>query len=87
MKVVLDTMLWVSYCTRRGGSRHRLIEQAFKARVRSFCRKWKVGGKVRVSDSRHHSRNSRMLCTNLSVYNPSDFRREKLVHKCHAVFS
>ena len=31
MKVVLDTMLWVSYCTRRHGSRHRLIERALKA--------------------------------------------------------
>jgi putative PIN family toxin of toxin-antitoxin system len=36
MKAVLDTMLWVSYCTRRGGSRHRLIERALKARVRLF---------------------------------------------------
>ena len=36
MKVVLDTMLWVSYCTRRGGSRHRLIERALRARVRLF---------------------------------------------------
>jgi putative PIN family toxin of toxin-antitoxin system len=36
MKVVLDTMLWVSYCTRRHGSRHRLIDRALKARVRLF---------------------------------------------------
>jgi putative PIN family toxin of toxin-antitoxin system len=36
MKVVLDTMLWVSYCTRRQGSRHRLIEQALKAKVRLY---------------------------------------------------
>lgn len=36
MKVVLDTMLWVSYCTRRDGSRHRLIDRAVKARVRLF---------------------------------------------------
>jgi len=36
MKAVLDTMLWVSYCTRRHGSRHRLIERALKARVRLF---------------------------------------------------
>lgn len=36
MKVVLDTMLWVSYCTRRQGSRHRLIEQAAKVKVRFF---------------------------------------------------
>ena len=36
MKAVLDTMLWVSYCTRRDGSRHRLIDRALKARVRLF---------------------------------------------------
>ena len=36
MKAVLDTMLWVSYCTRRHGSRHRLIERAFKGKVRLF---------------------------------------------------
>jgi putative PIN family toxin of toxin-antitoxin system len=36
MKVVLDTMLWVSYCTRRQGSRHRLIERADRANVRFF---------------------------------------------------
>ncbi len=36
MKAVLDTMLWVSYCTRRDGARHRLIERAVKARVRLF---------------------------------------------------
>ena len=36
MKAVLDTMLWVAYCTRRGGSRHRLINRASKAGVRLF---------------------------------------------------
>jgi predicted nucleic acid-binding protein len=36
MKAVLDTMLWVSYCTRRGGSRYRLINRALKAKVRLF---------------------------------------------------
>jgi putative PIN family toxin of toxin-antitoxin system len=36
MKAVLDTMLWVSYCARRDGSRHRLIDRALKARVRLF---------------------------------------------------
>jgi putative PIN family toxin of toxin-antitoxin system len=36
MKVVLDTMLWVSYCTRPDGSRHRLIDRALKAKVRLF---------------------------------------------------
>jgi putative PIN family toxin of toxin-antitoxin system len=36
MKVVLDTMLWVSYCTRREGSRHRLIDRALRAKVRLF---------------------------------------------------
>jgi hypothetical protein len=34
MKVVMNTMLWVSYCTRRDGSRHRLIDPALKARVK-----------------------------------------------------
>ena len=36
MKVVLDTMLWVSYCTRHNGSRHRLINRALKSKVRLF---------------------------------------------------
>ena len=36
MKAVLDTMLWVSYCTRPDGSRHRLIDRALKAKVRLF---------------------------------------------------
>src|SRR5262249_9176120 len=34
MKAVLDTMLWVSYCTRRDGFRHRLIDRALNARAR-----------------------------------------------------
>jgi putative PIN family toxin of toxin-antitoxin system len=29
-------MLWVSYCTRRHGSRHRLINRALRAGVRLF---------------------------------------------------
>jgi uncharacterized protein len=36
MKVVLDSMLWVSYLVHRHGSRHRLIEKARKAKVRLF---------------------------------------------------
>ena len=36
MKVVLDTMLWVSYCTLKDGYRHRLIERARRKRVRFF---------------------------------------------------
>ena len=36
MKVVVDTMIWVSYCTREGGYRHRLIERAHRQRVRLF---------------------------------------------------
>jgi putative PIN family toxin of toxin-antitoxin system len=36
MKVVLDSMLWVSYLVHGHGSRHRLIERARKARVRFF---------------------------------------------------
>lgn len=36
MKAVLDTMLWVSYCMRRDGPRHRLIDRALKVKVRLF---------------------------------------------------
>ncbi len=36
MKVVVDTMLWVSYCTLADGHRHRLIERAKRRRVRFF---------------------------------------------------
>jgi uncharacterized protein len=36
MKVVADTMIWVSYCTLKDGFRHRLIEQARRQRVRFF---------------------------------------------------
>jgi putative PIN family toxin of toxin-antitoxin system len=36
MKAVLDTMLWVSYCTRHDGTRHRLVERTSKAKVRLF---------------------------------------------------
>ncbi len=36
MKVVLDTMFWVSYCTLKDGHRHRLIERARRKRVRFF---------------------------------------------------
>lgn len=36
MKVVPDTMLWVSYCTRCTGYRHRILERAFRERVRLF---------------------------------------------------
>jgi len=41
--MVLDTMLWVSYCTRRDGVRHRLIDRAFKARVRLFVSDYILG--------------------------------------------
>ncbi len=36
MKAVPDTMVWVSYCTRRDGYRHRLIERARREGVRFF---------------------------------------------------
>jgi putative PIN family toxin of toxin-antitoxin system len=36
MKAVLDTMMWVSCCTRRDGFRHRFIKRARRARVRLF---------------------------------------------------
>jgi putative PIN family toxin of toxin-antitoxin system len=36
MKVVADTMIWVSYCTLHDGFRHRLIERGRRQRVRFF---------------------------------------------------
>jgi putative PIN family toxin of toxin-antitoxin system len=39
----MDTMLWVSYCTRQNGSRHRLIDRALKARVRLFVSDYILG--------------------------------------------
>lgn len=36
MKVVPDTMIWVSYSTLKGGFRHQLIERARRQRVRLF---------------------------------------------------
>jgi putative PIN family toxin of toxin-antitoxin system len=36
MKVVADTMIWVSYCTNDDGFRHRVIERAYRQRVRFF---------------------------------------------------
>jgi hypothetical protein len=36
MKIVADTMVWVSYCTLKTGYRHRLIERARRLRVRFF---------------------------------------------------
>ena len=36
MKIVADTMIWVSYCTVRDGYRHSLIESARRRRVRIF---------------------------------------------------
>jgi uncharacterized protein len=36
VKIVPDTMIWVSYCTLREGYRHQLIERARRARVRLF---------------------------------------------------
>ena len=36
MKVVLDSMIWVSYCSLKDGYRHRLIERARVKRVRFF---------------------------------------------------
>ncbi len=36
MKVVLDTMLWVSFCSLKDGYRHRLIARARRKRVRFF---------------------------------------------------
>ena len=36
MKVVADTMIWVSYCTRKEGYWHKLVERALRQRVRFF---------------------------------------------------
>ena len=36
MKVVADTMIWVSYCTLKDGFRYRLIERARSQGVRLF---------------------------------------------------
>jgi len=36
MKVVPDTMLWVSYTTHRDGVRHQVLERAWRDRVRLF---------------------------------------------------
>jgi predicted nucleic acid-binding protein len=36
VKVVADSMFWVSYCTRKGSYRRRLIERARRQRVRFF---------------------------------------------------
>ena len=34
MKVVADTMIWISYCVRPDGFRHQLVETARRKRVR-----------------------------------------------------
>jgi predicted nucleic acid-binding protein len=36
MKVVADTMFWVSYCTLKGGYPYRLLARARRLRVRLF---------------------------------------------------
>jgi putative PIN family toxin of toxin-antitoxin system len=36
MKVVADTMIWISYCTRKEGHWHRLVERARRQQVRFF---------------------------------------------------
>jgi hypothetical protein len=43
VKVVADTMLWVSYCTAKSGYRHRLIEAAHSKRVRFFTSDYILG--------------------------------------------
>lgn len=43
MKVVLDSMLWVSYLAHGHGSRHRIIERARKAKVRFFVSEYILG--------------------------------------------
>jgi len=36
MKVVVDTMFWVSFCTLKGGYRYRLLNRARRLRVRFY---------------------------------------------------
>lgn len=36
MKVVADTMIWVSYFSDKQSFRHRLLEEAIRGRVRFF---------------------------------------------------
>jgi putative PIN family toxin of toxin-antitoxin system len=40
MKVVADTMFWVSYCTLKDGYRHRLLNRARRQRVRIYVSKY-----------------------------------------------
>jgi putative PIN family toxin of toxin-antitoxin system len=40
MKVVVDTMFWISFCTLKESYRRRLIERALRQRVRLFVSDW-----------------------------------------------
>lgn len=43
VKVVADTMLWVSYCSMKSGYRHALIERARRRRVRFYVSEYMLG--------------------------------------------
>jgi hypothetical protein len=46
VKVVADTMIWVSYCVNPDGIRHRVIETARRRRVRLFVSDYTDGAVV-----------------------------------------
>jgi putative PIN family toxin of toxin-antitoxin system len=43
VKVVPDTMIWLSYCTLENSYRHRLIKRAVRQRVRFYVSEWILG--------------------------------------------
>jgi putative PIN family toxin of toxin-antitoxin system len=64
VKAVVDTMLWVSYCTRKDGYRHRLIERARRHRVRLFVSEYILGElfDTLVEDLRRSRRYATLAC-------------------------
>jgi putative PIN family toxin of toxin-antitoxin system len=48
MKVVLDTMMWVSYATHADGARAQAIERALRSRARLFTSEYILDEVVRV---------------------------------------
>ena len=64
MKIVADTMIWVSYFTRSDGYRHRLIERARRKRVRIFVSEYILHelGETLVEDLHRTSRFAFLSC-------------------------
>jgi uncharacterized protein len=52
MKVVLDTMMWVSYSTHADGARARVIDRALRSRVRLFTSAYILDELVQVLGDR-----------------------------------